>query len=260
MMNHNTHFLPIRYTSPPVSDSSLPVTTIFLIFFSVAYLHHHLHIPHSKRVEEIESRLEKLEKENGDLRKQVEDLCEETRKWKDSDGEDKLFLVGHLNHILRRTGLWREEEEMTQCGKEDCFENFSQGIDEDSHVRVENEIRGLLGTVEHDTKDEAETQETVESPKNITHVVHDGVVAQNEAPGDLEGGLEEMRKLKNERRFKNRSTVRQDDFKAWREKNPDVVRKYSRRKLIKAQGVREMSMNIEDIMKEGKDPVSLGWL
>jgi hypothetical protein len=217
-------------------------------------------MPYSERAQEIESRLEKFEKENWDLRKQVEDLREETRKWKDSDGEEKLFLVGHLNHILRRTGMWRDEEETTECGKEDCFENFSQGINEDSQVGVDNEIRGLLGAVEHDTKDEIKTQGTVEPPNKVTHVVQDGVLAQSRAPGDLEGTLEEMRKLKNERRFKNRSAVQQDDFKARGEKNPDVVRKYSRRKLIKAQGARETSMKIEDIIQEGMDPVSLGWL
>jgi hypothetical protein len=260
MANHTSHSLPTRYTSPPVSDSSLPVTTIFLILFSVAYLHYHLQIPYSKRAQEIESRLEKFEKENGDLRKQVEDLHQETRKWKDSDGEEKLFLVGHLNHILRRTGLWRDEEEMTECGKEDCFEKFSQRINEDSQTRVGNEIRGLLGGVENVPKDEAESQETVETPKKITDVVDNGVVAQSEAPGDIEPDLEKMRKLKNERRFKNRSTVQEDGFKAWSKKNPDVVRTFSLRNLIKPRGVREMSMKIEDIMKEGKDPVSLGWL
>jgi hypothetical protein len=263
MANHTTYFLPPRYTPPPVPDGSLPVTTIFLILFSVAYLHHHLQIPHSKRAEEIESRLEKFEKQNRDLRKQVEDLREETRKWKDSDGEDKLCLVGHLNHILRRTGLWRGEEDMTECGKEYSFENFSQGINEDSQARVENQIRGPLGGVENVPKDEAESQETVEPPKKATDAVDDGFVAQSEAPGDLERTLEKMRKMKNERRFKNRSTVREDDFKAWRIKNPDVVRKFSGRKprnFIKPQDVREMSMKIEDIMREGKDPVSLGWL
>jgi hypothetical protein len=156
--------------------------------------------------------------------------------------------------------MWRDEEETTECGKEDCFDNFSQGVNEDSQVGVENEIKELLGEVEHDPKDETKTQGTVEPPNKVTHVVQDGVVAQGRATGDLEGTLEEMRRLKNERRFKNRSTVRQDDLKAWREKSPDVVRKYSRRKLIKAQGAREMSMKIEDIIKEGKDPVSLGWL
>jgi hypothetical protein len=259
MMNHTTHLLPIQYTSPPVSHSSLPVTTIFLILFSVAYLHYHLQIPYSKRAQEIEFRLEKLEKENGDLWKQVEDLREETRKWKDSDGEDKLCLVGHLNHILRRTGLWRNEEEMTERVKEDCFENFSQGINEDSQARVENEIRGLLGRVKNVPKDEAESQETVETLKKITDVAN-GVITRSEAPGDFERDLEKMRKLKNERRFKNRSAVQEDGFKAWRKKNPDVVRTFSRRNLIKPRGAREMSMKIEDIMKEGKDPASLGWL
>jgi hypothetical protein len=168
--------------------------------------------------------------------------------------------VGHLNHILRRTGLWRNEEEMTECVKEDCFENFSQGINEDSQARVENEIRGLLGRVEDVPKDEAESQETVETPKETPDVVNDSAVAQSEAPGDLESALEKMRKLKNERRFKNRSMVQEDGFKAWRKKNPDVVRTFNRRNLIKPRGVREMSMKIEDIMKDGKDPVSLGWL
>jgi len=182
----------------------------------------------------------------------VEDVHEEMRKWKDSDGEEKLFLVGHLNHILRRTGMWRDEEEMTECGKEDCFENFSHGVNEDSQVPDEN-TNGLLGEVEHDMKDKAESQETVETPERIKDVVDNGILEESIA-------LEEMRKLKNERRFENRSMVRQDDFKAWREKNPDIVRKFSRRKLIKAQGVREISMKIEDIIEEGKDPVSLGFL
>jgi hypothetical protein len=64
--------------------------------------------------------------------------------------------------------------------------------------------------------------------------VDNGVLEDSRAHGDLEGALEEMRKLKNERRFENRSMVRQDD--------------------------REMSMKIEDILEEGKDPVSLGFL
>jgi hypothetical protein len=260
MANHTTHFLPTRYACPPVSHSSLPITTIFLILFSVAYLYYHLQIPHEKRAQEIESRLEKFKKENGDLRKQVEDLSEETRKSKDSDGEDTLFLMGHLNHILRRTRLWRDEEEMSECGKEDCFKNFSQGVNEDSLVRVENAIRGLLGGVEDDTNDKAESRETVETPGKVEEVVDTGGLAQSRAPGDLEGTLEELRKLKNEQRLKNRSTVLQIDFTAWREKSPDIVRKFSRRKLIKAQGARKTSMKIENIIEEGKDPVSLGWL
>jgi hypothetical protein len=81
-------------------------------------------------------------KENGDPWKQVEDLHEKMRKWKDSDGEEKLFLVGHLNHILRRTGMWRDEEDMTEWGKAYCFENFfheelMKTVTSESRMRVE---------------------------------------------------------------------------------------------------------------------------
>jgi hypothetical protein len=158
--------------------------------------------------------------------------------------------------------MWRGGKEMTESGKEARIEEISEEMKGEVQVRVENEIKELLRRVDRDTKDEAKPQRTVEEPAKLTDIVENGFIASSLTPADLEGNLEEMRKLKNERRFGNRPLVREGHFEAWKEKNPEVVRKFSTggRHLARVGGKREPSMKIQDILGAGTNPVSLGWI